>query len=213
MRYRWTYTVIIIAATLLMATGCASTKKVASETSTERIATDTTETRITRTDTVRQRDTVLVRQSSQLEVKQRKTEIEVPVPQAQLERETTDTTSTLETPYYTSTATWHNGRLTHTLTAKPGARIHGEVTVNDTTRQSSTIERRGTHIDTKSSKDSTANTRQRGTASTSTTITKQSKPGWWQRTKDAAKLLAGIAIAAALLYFILRAAAFFKRNS
>lgn len=83
-----------------------------------------------------EKDTTIIETHDTTKVSQRLVPFEVEIPAASRERTTTDTTSVLETDLYKSTATWSNGKLTHTLEAKPGAKVKGQTAVTDTTRAS-----------------------------------------------------------------------------
>ena len=78
--------------------------------------------------------TTIIQTHDTTKVIQRIIPIEVEIPTASRERTTKDTTSTLETDIYKSTATWSNGTLTHTLETKPGAKVKGKAEVSDTTK-------------------------------------------------------------------------------
>lgn len=126
---------IIICIACLLAAGCATKKKAMTETATEQET-----TRIT----------------------QKLVPVEIAVPEAKLERTTKDTTSVLETDLYRSTATWANGVLTHTLEAKPGAKLKGKATATDTTKiskkSSSTKNSRNSSTDSRNSQKDTQQT-------------------------------------------------------
>ena len=114
---------IIICITCLLA-GCATKKKAMTETATEQETTKVEQVK----------DTAITETHDTTRITQKLVPVEIAVPEAKLERTTKDTTSVLETDLYRSTATWANGVLTHTLEAKPGAKLKGQATATDTTK-------------------------------------------------------------------------------
>lgn len=163
-------TVLLLAAILLLATGCQTTRKAVKE----------TETHI-RADTIvsEKADTAASETSETIIIKERPTDVELAVPQARLERETSDTTSVLQTDLYRSTATIKNGKLYHTLESLPGATIKGQATVADTT----TLRTRNTLQ--KSTKNETHNSVQKDTKEQRNEKTIIKWP-WWAYTAIAA---------------------------
>lgn len=133
---------IIICITCLLA-GCATKKKAMTETATEQETTKVEQVK----------DTAITETYDTTRITQKLVPVEIAVPEAKLERTTKDTTSVLETDLYKSTATWANGVLTHTLEAKPGAKLKGQATATDTTKiskkSSSTKNTRNSSSDSK----------------------------------------------------------------
>lgn len=135
---------LIICIAMLLLAGCATKKKATAET-TSTIETSKVE---------REKDSTITETHDTTKVTERLVPIEVEIPAASKERITTDTTSVLETDLYKSTATWSNGKLTHTLEAKPGAKVKGQIAVTDTTKVNTKSEKskntRNTSTDSKS---------------------------------------------------------------
>lgn len=175
-------TMALLALLLLLAAGCHTAKKAVKETETH-IRSDSTTTEVADTTIRETTDTTIIRQ--------RPTDVELPIPQAHLERETSDTTSVLETDLYRSTATIKDGKLHHTLESLPGATVKGQVTVADTTkiRNQNTVKN--------SSKANTHNITQTDNKERISEKTIIKWP-WWAYTAIAAAT-------AALLFFIYRA--------
>lgn len=175
-------TLLALLILLLTATGCHTTKKTVKETETH-IRTDTT--------TTQESDSLATETTDSTIITQRMADVEVPIPQVHLERETSDTSSTLETDLYRSTATIIDGKLHHTLETQPDARLNATIPVADTTKIHRQVTTRKTRHDTASK------SQQKDTQSqvTRKTITKWP---WWAYTAIAAAT-------AALLYFIYRA--------
>lgn len=142
---------IIICITCLLV-GCATKKKAMTETATEQETTKVEQVK----------DTAITETHDTTRITQKLVPVEISVPEAKLERTTKDTTSVLETDLYRSTATWANGVLTHTLEAKPGAKLKGQATATDTTKiskkSSSTKNTRNSSTDSKNSKKDTKQT-------------------------------------------------------
>ncbi len=136
---------IMICIVCLFLAGCVTKRKVMTETASSIMETSKME---------QEKDTTIVETHDTTKVSQRLVPIEVEIPAASKERTTTDTTSVLETDLYKSTATWSNGKLKHTLEAKPGAKVKGQTAVSDTTRTSTKNEKskntRNTSTDSKS---------------------------------------------------------------
>lgn len=136
---------IMICIVCLFLAGCVTKRKVMTETASSIMETSKME---------QEKDTTIVETHDTTKVSQRLVPIEVEIPAASKERITTDTTSVLETDLYKSTATWSNGKLKHTLEAKPGAKVKGQTAVSDTTRTSTKNEKskntRNTSTDSKS---------------------------------------------------------------
>mgnify|MGYP000479003968 CR=1 FL=1 len=136
---------IMICIVCLFLAGCVTKRKVMTETASSIMETSKME---------QEKDTTIVETHDTTKVSQRLVPIEVEIPAANKERTTTDTTSVLETDLYKSTATWSNGKLKHTLEAKPGAKVKGQTAVSDTTRTSTKNEKskntRNTSTDSKS---------------------------------------------------------------
>ena len=142
---------IIICIACLLA-GCATKKKAMTETATEQETTKMEQVK----------DTAITETHDTTRIIQKMIPVEIAVPEAKLERTTKDTTSVLETDLYRSTATWANGVLTHTLEAKPGAKLKGQATATDTTKisknSSSTKNTRNSSSDSKNSQKDTQQT-------------------------------------------------------
>ena len=136
--------IIIICIACLLAAGCATKKKAMTETATEQETTKVEQVK----------DTAITETHDTTRITQKLVPVEIAVPEAKLERTTKDTTSVLETDLYKSTATWSNGKLTHTLEAKPGAKVKGQIAVTDTTKVNTKSEKskntRNTSTDSKS---------------------------------------------------------------
>lgn len=215
---RTTATIILAIVCLLAMTGCSTARQVVQQKET---AKNNLQTNVSRTDTVIQHDTISVRQSSRTEVTARDTMIQVELPQMQIERQTQDTTSVIDTPYFTSKATWSGGKLTQTFKTKTGASIQSKVMVTDTFKEQSTTTERTSNTKEVSKRDSSTTV-----SSTDTKLVMQtpntrqehhSKTCGWLRTLKrkaiaAVVILLCIAIVAALLYFT-KGSAFFKRKS
>lgn len=142
---------IIICITCLFA-GCTTKKKAMTETATEQETTKVEQVK----------DTAITETHDTTRITQKLVPVEIAVPEAKLERTTKDTTSVLETDLYRSTATWANGVLTHTLEAKPGAKLKGQATATDTTKiskkSSSTKNSRNSSTDSRNSQKDTQQT-------------------------------------------------------
>lgn len=142
---------IIICIACLLA-GCATKKKAMTETATEQETTKVEQVK----------DTAITETYDTTRITQKLVPVEIAVPEAKLERTTKDTTSVLETDLYRSTATWVNGVLTHTLEAKPGAKLKGQATATDTTKiskkSSSTKNSRNSSTDSRNSQKDTQQT-------------------------------------------------------
>ena len=142
---------IIICIACLLA-GCATKKKAMTETATEQETTKVEQVK----------DTAITETYDTTRITQKLVPVEIAVPEAKLERTTNDTTSVLETDLYRSTATWANGVLTHTLEAKPGAKMKGQATATDTTKiskkSSSTKNSRNSSTDSRNSQKNTQQT-------------------------------------------------------
>lgn len=142
---------IIICITCLLAE-CATKKKAMTETATEQETTKVEQVK----------DTAITETYDTTRITQKLVPVEIAVPEAKLERTTKDTTSVLETDLYRSTATWANGVLTHTLEAKPGAKLKGQATATDTTKiskkSSSTKNSRNSSTDSRNSQKDTQQT-------------------------------------------------------
>lgn len=140
---------IIICISCIFAAGCATKKKTMTETETEQETTNVEQVN----------DTAITETHDTTRITQKLVSVEIAVPEAKLERTTKDTTSVLETELYRSTATWANGVLTHTLEAKPGAKLKGQATATDTTKiskkSSSTKNTRSSSSDSKNSQKDT----------------------------------------------------------
>lgn len=134
-----------------LAAGCATKRKAMTE--------ETTTKQESNSKVEQEKDTTIIETHDTTKVSQRIVPIEVEIPAECKERITTDTTSVLETDLYKSTATWSNGKLTHTLEAKPGAKVKGQAAVTDTTKTSSKKEKskstRNSSTDSKSQQNDT----------------------------------------------------------
>lgn len=210
--------VLLIFAMAVM-TGCA-TKKEITEQRTETTMTGTKLTKknsvtATKTDSVLQHEATATTTSTTTIVTPRKVETQVELPQESRESTTTfspksgitkDTTMTLETEYYKSTVSWHNGRMTHTLETKPGAALPVTVQVADTTRTTTSRETANRTRREVSNSSVAASSSTERSDSTIKTLQQASQVKLKHHRWVAWAVPAGIAIAAALLYFILRAA-------
>lgn len=165
---------IMICLAMLLMAGCATKRKAMTETTTQQ----------ENTKVEQEKDTAIIETHDTTKLTQRIVPVEVEIPAASKERITNDTTSVLETDLYKSTATWSNGKLTHTLEAKPGAKVKGQTAVTDTTKTSTKKEKskntRNSSTDSKS--------KQNDTQQETKTTTEGSWSGW---------LTAGIIIGAA----------------
>ena len=210
-----TEAIITTCLAMIFMAGCGTTR----QSITKQTATSDIQTNVSRTDTVLLHDTTSVRQSSRTEVIQKDTTVQIELPQIQIERETLDTTSIIDTPYFTSMATWSGGKLTHTLKTKPGASIKAKTRVTDTLKEHSTTTERASSIKEVSKRDSSKTT---ASTNTKTGIQAPAKKkhtkatnawGWLKRIAIAAALILLITtIAAALLYFN-KGSGIFKRRS
>lgn len=213
--------VLLLLFSHLMA-GCASHQQTASTTTTKsesesKIANATDTTKVakfhidTGTDTVLFSKATLVKEQTNTETTARNVEVEVKLPQENRWRETYDTTSVLETELYSSTATWTNGKLTHTLKVKPGAAVRGTTTVTDTKQTTMTNTERiaeTANISRKSSFDSvSAASTSRSDSQSTTKILQQAAPVTRKHHSWVAWAIPTVMIAIALLYFIIRATA------
>ena len=146
------FAMIIICISCILSEGCATKKKSMTETETEQETTKMEQVK----------DTAITETHDTTRITQKMVPVEIAVPEAKLERTTKDTTSVLETELYRSTATWANGVLTHTLEAKPGAKLKGQATATDTTKisknSSSTKNTRNSSSDLKNSQKDTQQT-------------------------------------------------------
>ena len=79
-------------------------------------------------------DTLHVVSHDTIKVTERLTPVSLVLPEYYQERVTKDSVSILENSLYRSTASLHNGILTHILENIPGAKIDGLTTVHDTIR-------------------------------------------------------------------------------
>lgn len=141
---------IMICIVCLFLAGCVTKRKVMTETASSIMKTSKME---------QEKDTTITETHDTTRITQKLVPVEIAVPEAKLERTTKDTTSVLETDLYKSTATWANGELTHTLEAKPGAKLKGQATATDTTKiskkSSSTKNTRNSSSDSKNSQKDT----------------------------------------------------------
>ena len=142
---------LIICLAMLLMAGCATKRQTMTETT---IAKQESNSKVEQ-----EKDTTIIETHDTTKVSQRIVPVEVEIPAASKERTTTDTTSVLETDLYKSTATWSNGTLTHTLEAKPGAKVKGQAAVTDTAKTSTKSEKskntRNTSTDSKSQQNDT----------------------------------------------------------
>ena len=123
---------IMICIVCLFLAGCVTKRKVMTETASSIMETSKME---------QEKDTTITETHDTTKITQRLVPVEVAIPPAMMERTTNDTTSVLETDLFKSTATWSNGKLKHTLEAKPGAKVKGQTAVSDTTRTSTKNEK------------------------------------------------------------------------
>lgn len=79
-------------------------------------------------------DTLHIISHDTIKVTERLTPVSLMLPEYYQERVTKDSVSILENSLYRSTASLHNGILTHILENIPGAKIDGLTTVHDTIR-------------------------------------------------------------------------------
>lgn len=215
---KWKITIeaiVITCLAMMIMAGCGTTRQCI----TRQTATSDAQTNVSRTDTVLLHDTTSVRQSRRTEVIQKDTTVQIELPQIQIERETLDTTSIIDTPYFTSMATWSGGKLTHTLKTKPGASIKAKVRVTDTSLEQNTTTERTHSMKEVSKRDSS-----KTTASTNTKTgtqapakkkhakTKATNAWGWLKSIAIAAALILLTIAATLLYFT-KGSGIFKRRS
>lgn len=144
---------IMICIVCLFLAGCVTKRKVMTETASSIMETSKME---------QEKDTTITETHDTTKITQRLVPVEVAIPPAMMERTTNDTTSVLETDLFKSTATWSNGKLTHTLEVKPGAKVKGQTAVTDTTKiskkSSSTKNTRNSSSDSKNSQKDTQQT-------------------------------------------------------
>lgn len=144
--------ILIMICIVCLLAGCATKKKAMTE----------TDTKLETAKVEQEKDTTITETHDTTKITQRLVPIEVEIPAASKERITKDTTSVLETDLYRSTATWANGVLTHTLEAKPGAKLKGQATATDTTKiskkSSSTKNTRNSSSDSRNSQKDTQQT-------------------------------------------------------
>lgn len=144
---------IMVCIVCILAAGCATKRKAMAETTAKEESSSKVE---------QEKDTTIVETHDTTRITQKLVPVEIAIPEAKLERTTKDTTSVLETDLYRSTATWANGVLTHTLEAKPGAKLKGQATATDTTKiskkSSSTKNTRNSSSDSKNSQKDTQKT-------------------------------------------------------
>lgn len=144
--------ILIMICIVCLLAGCATKRKAMTETATEQETTKVEQVK----------DTAITETHDTTRITQKLVPVEIAVPEAKLERTTKDTTSVLETDLYRSTATWTNGVLTHTLEAKPGAKLKGQATATDTTKiskkSSSTKNSRNSSTDSRNSQKDTQQT-------------------------------------------------------
>lgn len=79
-------------------------------------------------------DTLHLVSHDTIKVTERLTPVSLVLPEYYQERVTKDSVSVLKNALYRSTASLHNGRLTHILESIPGAKVDGLATVHDTIR-------------------------------------------------------------------------------
>lgn len=79
-------------------------------------------------------DTLHLVSHDTVRVTERLTPVSLVLPEYYQERVTKDSVSVLKNALYRSTASLHNGRLTHILESIPGAKVDGLTTVHDTIR-------------------------------------------------------------------------------
>ena len=132
--------VIMLCIGCFLAAGCATKRKAMIE--------KTTTKEESNSKVEQEKDTTIIETHDTTKVSQRIVPIEVEIPAECKERITTDTTSVLETDL-----------LTHTLEAKPGAKVKGQAAVTDTTKTSSKNEKskstRNSSTDSKSQQNDT----------------------------------------------------------
>lgn len=173
---------IMICIVCLFLAGCVTKRKVMTETASSIMETSKME---------QEKDTTITETHDTTKITQRLVPVEVAIPPAMMERTTNDTTSVLETDLFKSTATWSNGKLTHTLEVKPGAKVKGTAAVRDTTKSSST---RNENKKTRNSSTDSKN-QQDNTKEVTKTETTPSWAGWLT-----AGIIIGIAATLAILY-------------
>lgn len=173
---------IMICIVCLFLAGCVTKRKVMTETVTSSMETSKVE---------QEKDTTSTETHDTTKITQRLVPVEVAIPPAMMERTTNDTTSVLETDLFKSTATWSNGKLTHTLEVKPGAKVKGQIAVTDTTKSCSkkTIAKntRNSSTDSKS--------KQNDTKKETKTTTPASWAGWLT-----AGIIIGVAATTAIIW-------------
>ena len=212
---KWKITIEAIFITclaMIIIAGCATRQSITRQT-----ATEDAQTNVYRTDTVLLHDTTSVRQSSRTEVIQKDTTVQIELPQIQIERESMmDTTSIIDTPYFTSKATWSGGKLTHTFKTKPGASIKAKVRVTDTSMEQSTTTERTHSMKEVSKRDSIKTTTNTNTKTGTQAPAKKDDSTKVKGMPRALKIVIAAAlilltIAAALLYFT-KGSGIFKRR-
>lgn len=222
----WSFIGITLMLLIVLATSCSSSRNTTNTTTkeavlhTENIIQRDTQKEASR-DTILQHDTVAATTKTSISVTPRQVEVQLPLPQITREREmiinpasNTDTTSTLETPYFTSIAAWSHGKLTHRIKTKPGSAVTGWVQATDTTRTTETLLATSRNRRETSERQTVKTSTGRITDSTTTTKTlQQAAPMKRKHHQWMVWAILAVAIAAALLYFILRAAAIRKRMS
>lgn len=217
---------VLLLFALALIAGC-STQKEITEQRTEITKTGTKLTKkdsvtATKTNSVLQHEATNTTTNTTTVVTPRKVQTQVELPQESRESTTTfvtpqsgitkDTTMTLETKYYKSTVSWHNGRMTHTLETKPGATLPVTVQVADTTRTTTTKETANRTRREISNSSVEASSRTEKSDSTIKTLQQASQVKRKHHRLVVWAVPAGIAIAAALLYFIIRAADIRRRS-
>ena len=173
---------IMICIVCLFLAGCVTKRKVMTETASSIMETSKME---------QEKDTTITETHDTTKITQRLVPVEVAIPPAMMERTTNDTTSVLETDLFKSTATWSNGKLTHTLEVKPGAKVKGQTAVTDTTKSSST---RNENKKTRNSSTDSKN-QQDNTKEVTKTETTPSWAGWLT-----AGIIIGIAATLAIIW-------------
>lgn len=79
-------------------------------------------------------DTLRIVSHDTVKVTERLAPVSISLPHYHKERTTQDSVSILENGLYRSTASLHDGTLTHTMESLPGAKVEGHVAVHDTVR-------------------------------------------------------------------------------
>ena len=173
---------IMVCIVCLFLAGCVTKRKVMTETASSIMETSKME---------QEKDTTITETHDTTKITQRLVPVEVAIPPAMMERTTNDTTSVLETDLFKSTATWSNGKLTHTREVKPGANVKGQAAVTDTTKSSSK------NTTSKNTRDSSTDSKSKlnDTKKEAKTTTQASRSTW-----QTAGIIIGVATTIAIIW-------------